>query len=400
MNLIERRIQEQHSPWRGEDVVGTPVTVHGSPTEGEVNGRKVVLAGTNNYLGLTYHPECIAAAQNAAKESGTGTTGSRMANGTYPEHAALEAELAAFYEARSAIVFTTGYQANVGIISAIGDRDSVLMLDAQSHASIYDGAKLSDAQTYRFKHNDAADLDKKLNRLGEKAAQTLVILEGIYSMLGDSAPLKDLVEASKAHGAAVLIDEAHSFGVLGETGRGLAEQVGIEDQIDVVTGTFSKSLGCVGGYAVSRMHDLDVLRVASRAYLFSASPAPSVIASARAALAIIRRDPSLREQLMDNARRVYLGLHQLGYQLGPEISPVVGVVLQEPDTTLNAWRFLLDNGVYVNPVAPPASPGPYCLLRVSLSAAHTAEQVDTIVEGFRKLKEAGVVEIPPAGAIS
>ena len=358
MNLIERRIEEQHSPWRGENVVGAPVTVHGSPTEGEVNGRKVVLAGTNNYLGLTYHPECIAAAQQATAESGTGTTGSRMANGTYPEHAALEAELAEFYQAKSAIVFTTGYQANVGIISAIGDRDAVLMLDAQSHASIYDGAKLSDAEIYRFKHNDAADLDKKLNRLGDKARQTLVILEGIYSMLGDSAPLQDLCDVSKAHGAAVLIDEAHSFGVLGEHGRGLAEQIGIEDQIDVVTGTFSKSLGCVGGYAVSRMHDLDVLRVASRAYLFSASPAPSVIASARAALAIVRRDPSLRERLMENARRVYLGLHQLGYQLGPEISPVVGVVLQKPDTTLNAWRFLLDNGVYVNPVAPPASPGP------------------------------------------
>ena len=159
-----------------------------------------------------------------------------------------------------------------------------------------------------------------------------------------------------------------------------------------MTGTFSKSLGCVGGYAVSRTHDLDVLRVASRAYLFSASPAPSVIASARAALAIVRRDPGLREQLMENARRVYLGLHQLGYQLGPEISPVVGVVLQEPDTTLAAWRFLLDNGVYVNPVAPPASPGPYCLLRVSLSAAHTPEQVDTIVEGFRKLKDEGILD--------
>ena len=219
------------------------------------------------------------------------------------------------------MLFTTGYQANVGIISALADRDSVLLLDAQSHASIYDGATLSGATTYRFKHNDAADLDKRLRRLGDKAPNALVIVEGIYSMLGDTAPLADICEVVTRYGAALLVDEAHSFGVLGKHGRGLAEAAGVEDQVDVVVGTFSKSLGCVGGYAVSRKHDLTKLRAAARAYAYSASSSPSVMASARAALKVIREHPELRERLLDNARVTYGALQQLGYELGPEISP-------------------------------------------------------------------------------
>ena len=389
MNLLERRIATQEVPWRGENVLGLTITVDGNATEGEVLGERVVLAGTNNYLGLTFHPECIAAAQRAASEHGTGTTGSRMANGTYPEHAALERELASFYDARSAIVFTTGYQANVGMISAIaGERGATLMLDAESHASIYDGATLSGATTYRFKHNDAKDLDKKLARL-EKPQECLVVVEGIYSMLGDTAPLPDICEVTKRHGAALLVDEAHSFGVLGRTGRGLIEATGMENNVDLVVGTFSKSLGCVGGFAVSKMHDLDPLRAGARAYVFSAASSPSVIASARAALAVIRREPGLKTRLMDNATRVYRALQQLGYTLGPEVSPVVGAVLKDKAQTLAAWRFLLAEGVYVNLVAPPASPGPFCLLRCSLSAAHTSDQVERIIEAYRALKERG-----------
>ena len=388
MNLLERRIATQDVPWRAENVIGLTITMLGNPTEGEVLGRRVVLAGTNNYLGLTFHPECIAAAQRAAAERGTGTTGSRMANGTYPEHAALEREIASFYDAKSAIVFTTGYQANVGMISAIAERGSTLLLDAESHASIYDGATLSGATTYRFKHNDPKDLDKKLSRL-DKPQESLVIVEGIYSMLGDTAPLAAICEVTKRRGAALLVDEAHSFGVLGRTGRGLIEATGMEDQVDLVVGTFSKSLGCVGGFAVSKMHDLDALRVAARAYLFSASSSPSVIASARAALAVIRREPALMARLWDNATRVYRALQQFGYTLGPEVSPVVGAVLHDKAEALAAWRFLLAEGVYVNLVAPPVSPGAFCMLRCSLSAAHTNEQVEKIIEAYRMLKERG-----------
>jgi len=287
------------------------------------------------------------------------------------------------------MLFTTGYQANVGIISALADRDTVLLLDAQSHASIYDGATLSGATTYRFKHNDAADLDKRLRRLGDQATNALVIVEGIYSMLGDSAPLVDICEVVTRHGAALLVDEAHSFGVLGKHGRGLAEAVGVEDQVDVIVGTFSKSLGCVGGYAVSRRHDLTMLRAAARAYAYSASSSPSVMASARAALKVIRANPELRERLMDNASVTYHALRQLGYELGPEVSPIVGVQVRDDDLALQAWHFLIDHGVYVNLVPLQASPGPFCLLRVSLSAAHTPEQVDAIIEAFRQLREIG-----------
>jgi len=387
MNLIERRIATERMPWGDADVLGLTVVVDGGPTTGLVNGRRVILAGTNNYLGLTFHPECIRASAEAVARYGTGTTGSRVANGTYPDHAALERELADFYQARSAMVFTTGYQANVGMISALADRDSVLLLDAQSHASIYDGATLSGATTYRFKHNDPADLDKKLKRLGAEASNALVVVEGLYSMLGDTAPLAEIAAVTTRHRAALLVDEAHSFGVLGATGRGLAEQAGVEDQVDVVVGTFSKSLGCVGGFAVSRRHDLSGLRGAARSYAFSASSSPSVMASARAALKVIRADPSLRDRLRHNAEVVYRALEQLGYELGPEVSPVVGVHVRDAAQALRAWQFLLEHGVYVNLVPPEGAPGPFCLLRVSLSAAHTADQLDGIVEAFRALRE-------------
>jgi 8-amino-7-oxononanoate synthase len=394
MNVIERRVAQEQLPWGDADVLGVTVEVDGEPTVGIVNGHPAVLAGTNNYLGLTFHPECVRASAEAAARFGTGTTGSRLASGTYPDHAALERELADFYGARSALVFTTGYQANVGIISALADRDTVLMLDAQSHASIYDGATLSGATTYRFKHNDAADLDKKLKRLGERAGNALVIVEGIYSMLGDTAPLAEICAVVKRHNAALLVDEAHSFGVLGATGRGLAEAAGVEDQVDVIVGTFSKSLGCVGGFAVSRLHDLKTMRAAARSYAFSASSSPSVMASARAALRVIRRDPGLRERLLGNARVVYGALQQLGYELGPEISPVVGVHVRKPEHALAAWQFLLKHGVYVNLVPLEGSPGPFCLLRVSLSAAHSPEQVDTIIEAFRALRDSGSLPAP------
>jgi 8-amino-7-oxononanoate synthase len=389
MNLVQRRIAAEAMPWHDRDVLGTLIQVDGSPTLGSVNGQRVVLAGTNNYLGLTFHPECVNAASEAARRYGTGTTGSRLASGTYPDHAELERDLAAFYDARSAIVFTTGYQANVGMISALADRDTVILLDAQSHASIYDGATLSGATTYRFKHNDPADLEKRLRRLGENSPNALVIVEGIYSMLGDTAPLKEFCEIVTRYGASIFVDEAHSFGVLGATGRGLAEALGVEDQVDVIVGTFSKSLGCVGGYAVSRHHDLTSLRGAARSYIYSASSSPSVMASARAALKVIREDPTLRERLHHNARITYGALQQLGYELGPEVSPVVGVHVRDADHALDAWHFLLDHGVYVNLVPLKASPGPFCLLRVSLSAAHTPDQIETIVEGFRALKQSG-----------
>jgi 8-amino-7-oxononanoate synthase len=370
----------------GVNPAGLTVEVDGCATEGVVNGQRVVLAGTNNYLGLTFDPLCIDAAIGALITHGTGTTGSRMANGTYSDHSLLELELADFFEARSAIVFTTGYQANLGMISALTGPDDLILLDADSHASIYDGAKLSGAQIYRFPHNDVNALERRLQRLGERAKRTLVVVEGLYSMMGDRAPLREMTEVAHRYGALILVDEAHSMGVLGERGRGRAEEEGVLRKVDFLVGTFSKSLGSIGGYCVSPHIDLDVMRASIRAYMFTASSAPSVIAAARAGLRIVRERPELRARLWRNANDVYRALRSMGFEVGPEASPVVPVRFDDMGEAVDAWHALLASGVYVNLVAPPASPGNFSLLRCSLSAGHTREQVQRIIDGFGKLR--------------
>lgn len=356
-----------------------------SPTEGIVEGRRTILAGTNNYLGLTFAPECIEAARKALSEEGTGTTGSRMANGTYGAHAALESELADFFGRTHALVFTTGFLATMGMVSTLAGRGDVLLIDADSHASIYDGCRLSGAEVIRFRHNDPQDLDKRLRRLGERSGNTLVVAEGLYSMLGDQAPLKDIVRVKDEYGAYLLLDEAHSMGVFGSRGRGLAEATDVEDQVDFVVGTFSKSLGSVGGFCVSNRPELELVRMAARAYIFTASPTPSVVASTRAALKIIRDHPELRDQLWENCTRLYKTLSGAGFQLGPEPGPVVAVFVDDPGRAVEWWHRLLEQGVYVNLVIPPATPSTSCLLRCSISAAHTTEQVDRIAEAFASL---------------
>jgi 8-amino-7-oxononanoate synthase len=353
-----------------------------SPTEGIVQGRRTILAGTNNYLGLTFDPECIEAGKNALEAEGTGTTGSRMANGTYGAHRALECELAGFFGRQQALVFTTGFLATMGMVSALAGRDDVLLIDADSHASIYDGCRLSGAQVIRFRHNDMADLDKRLRRLGEQTANTLIVAEGLYSMLGDQAPLGDIVELKHKYGACLLLDEAHSMGVFGEHGRGLAEAEGVEEDVDFVVGTFSKSLGSVGGFCVSDRPELDLVRMTARSYIFTASPTPSVVASTREALKQIAKRPELREQLWRNANRLYDGLRTHGFRLGPQPGPVVAVFVDQPERAIAWWHRLLERGVYVNLVIPPATPSTSCLLRCSLSAAHTPEQIDQIIEAF------------------
>jgi 8-amino-7-oxononanoate synthase len=356
-----------------------------SATEAVLDGRRTILAGTNNYLGLTFDARCIEAARAALAAEGTGTTGSRMANGTFAAHAALERELAAFFGRKSTVVFSTGYQASLGMLSSLPGRDDVILLDADCHASIYDGCKLSPAEILRFRHNNAADLDTRLRRLGERAGRTLIVVEGIYSMLGDRAPLADIVAVKQAYGAYLLVDEAHSFGVLGERGRGLAEEVGTEAGVDFVLGTFSKSLGTIGGFCASDHPELDSVRYGSRPYVFTASPSPSIIASARAALEILRDTPELRRRLWDNAHALYGRLRTLGFTLGPEPSPVVAVLMASPAAGIAAWRALLARGVYVNMILPPAAPNGGCLLRCSVSAAHTPEQIERIGDAFATL---------------
>ncbi len=360
-----------------------------SPTEGLVAGRRVILGGTNNYLGLTFDQACIEAGAAALRSEGTGTTGSRMANGSYGGHLALEQELADFYGWSQAIVFSTGYLANLGMIGALTGPGDVLVIDGDCHASIYDGCRLSGAEVIRFRHNNAADLDRRLGRLGERAQNALVIVEGIYSMLGDQAPLRDIVAVKNRHGAMLMVDEAHSLGVLGANGRGLCEAAGVMDDVDFVVGTFSKSLGGVGGFCVSPHAELDLVRYTSRPYIFTASPSPATIASTRAALAALRSRPQLRQRLWHNVSRLHGGLTALGLPPAAEPSPVLAVLRDSRDQALADWQALLDAGVYVNLMVPPATPGGISLLRCSISAAHTDAQIDQILDAFRALPGAG-----------
>lgn len=370
----------------GADPLSMRVGSIHSPTEADVEGRRCVLLGSNNYLGLTFDEAALDAAQAAIRDHGTGTTGSRVANGSYAGHQALERQLADFYGVSHAILFTTGYQANVGFISAIAGKGDTILIDADCHASIYDGCKLGDATVIRFKHNDAADLERRLGRL-DSGSRTLVIVEGVYSMLGDCAPLPEIAEACRKHDAYLMVDEAHSLGVIGETGRGLAQAQGVEDRVDFTLGTFSKSVGTIGGFCVSNHPELDMVRFAARAYLFTASLPPAIVASAGQTLKRIAREPALRERVWRNTDTVYDGLSALGFQVGPEKTPVIGVRMPSVEAGILVWRTLLENGVYVNLALPPATPQGVCLLRCSVCAAHTDEQLDRTLTAFRKAGE-------------
>jgi 8-amino-7-oxononanoate synthase len=369
----------------GLHAFGIPIEEVYSPTEARIGNQRILFLGTNNYLGLTFAPECLAAAHRAIDEGGTGTTGSRMANGNYSGHRALERELAEFFECRSSIVFTTGYQANLGAISGLAGNGDVLLIDSDSHASIYDGCRLSGADIIRFRHNDAADLEKRLRRLGERAESTLIIVEGLYSMLGDRAPLPEIVEIKNRYGSLLLVDEAHSLGVLGAKGRGLAEETGVMDQVDFITGTFSKSLGSIGGYCVSNHPQLEELRYISRPYIFTASSSPATIESTRAALKLLRDGTELRRRLWENITRLYDRLKEIGYKLGPEPGPVIAAMVDSPEQALALWKGLLDHGIYVNLILPPAAPENQSLVRCSVSAAHTLEQIDRVADTFTEL---------------
>jgi 8-amino-7-oxononanoate synthase len=292
-----------------------------SPTEGVVEGRRTILLGTNNYLGLTFDQEAIDASVKAVQERGTGTTGSRIANGSFEAHVELETELAKFYGRKHAMVFTTGYQANLGVLSTLVGRGDHLILDADSHASIYDGSRLGHAEVIRFRHNDPEDLAKRLRRLGDAPGERLIVVEGVYSMIGDVAPLKEIAAVKRELGGYLLVDEAHSMGVLGATGRGLAEAAGVEADVDFIVGTFSKSLGAIGGFCVSDMDDFDVMRVVCRPYMFTASLPPAVVASTITALRRMVEQPELRDRLNHNAKRLYDGLTGDGLPHRPDGQP-------------------------------------------------------------------------------
>ena len=356
-----------------------------SATEAVIDGCDVILFGTNNYLGLTFDAGCIAAAHAALAAEGTGTTGSRIANGTYAAHQALEQAIATFLKRRAAMVFSTGYQANLGVIAGLAGPGDTVLIDADSHASIYDGCSLSGATIVRFRHNDAADLDKRLARLDGGGENALVIVEGLYSMLGDCAPLAAIAEVKARHGAYLMVDEAHSLGVYGDRGRGNAEDEGVEAAVDFVVGTFSKSLGAIGGFAASNHPEFELLRLSSRPYMFTASPSPASIASVRAALGVIAASDEHRRRLWRNADLLHHEISVLGFEICAGVGPIIAVRLDGPDQAFAVWRRLLDCGVYTNLAIPPGTPNGISMLRCSVSAAHTDAQIETIVAGFGRV---------------
>jgi 8-amino-7-oxononanoate synthase len=354
-----------------------------SPTIATIKGRETILLGTYNYMGMTFDPDVIAAGKEALDKFGSGTNGSRMLNGTFRDHMEAEAALRDFYGTTGAIVFSTGYQANLGIISAIAGKGEYIILDADSHASIYDGCKMGDAEIVRFRHNSVEDLDKRLGRLPKEPGK-LVVLEGVYSMLGDVAPLKEMVAVAKKHGAMVLVDEAHSMGFFGEHGRGVYEDQGLDGQVDFVIGTFSKSVGTVGGFCVSNHPTFEVMRFVCRPYIFTASLPPSVVATAATSIRKLMTAHDKRARLWDNSRTLHKGLTDLGFKLGtktPE-SAIIAVILEDQQRAVVMWQALLDGGLYVNMARPPATPAGTFLLRCSLCAEHTPDQIQRVIEMF------------------
>lgn len=394
MDLLSKLqgIAERHARMKslGVDAVGVTNEKIISPTRAIIEGRETILAGTNNYMGITFDPDCIAAGQKALADFGTGTTGSRIANGSFSLHAELEREFATFLNRRHCIVFTTGYQANLGMMSGLAGPRDTIYLDADSHSSIYDGCTLSGAKLVRFRHNDAADLDKRLSRGEEDGGGKLVVLEGIYSMMGDRAPLADFIEVKKKHGFQLLVDEAHSFGVLGPHGRGLADEAGLEDEVDFVVGTFSKSVGAIGGFGAGNHPLFEYLRFAMRPYMFTASSSPASIATSIAAIRKLGAEPARRKKLIENSARLFHGFKALGLDLGCDVvSPVIAVRCPDEPSTIAMWNALLKAGVYVNIALPPGTPNKLCLLRCSVSAAHTEAEIDTVIDLFRTVVAEG-----------
>ncbi|WP_250890642.1 serine palmitoyltransferase [Sphingobium nicotianae] len=355
-----------------------------SPTLAVIKGKETILLGTYNYMGMTFDPDVVAAGKRALDEYGSGTTGSRVLNGTYQGHRECEDALKDFYGTEHAMVFSTGYQANLGMISTLAGKGDYVVLDADSHASIYDGCFLGNAEIVRFRHNSVEDLDKRLGRLPAEA-QKLVVLEGVYSMLGDVAPLPEMVAAVRKHpNCMILVDEAHGMGFFGPNGRGVYEEQGVEKEIDFVVGTFSKSVGTVGGFCVSDHPKFEVLRLMCRPYVFTASLPPSVVATAATSIRKLMHASEKRAHLWENSRRLHKGLIDLGFTLGTQTpqSAIIAVILTDQTQAVMMWQALLELGLYVNMARPPATPAGTYLLRCSLCAEHSSAQVGQILDIF------------------
>ncbi len=349
-----------------------------------IKGKELIMLGSNNYLGLTTDPRVKQAAIDAIRKYGTGCTGSRFLNGTLDLHVQLEAELADFYKKEDCIVFSTGYQTNLGVVSALVKRGDVAITDKLDHASIMDGCQMSYGQVKRFTHNDPDSLETVLKAL-HKDAGKLVIVDGVFSMEGDIAPLDRIVPLVKKYHCRLMVDDAHAVGVLGKQGRGTAEHFGVEDDVDLIMGTFSKSFATIGGYVTGGHKVITFIRHQARPLIFSAAIPPTAVATVLTALSIIKSEPERRERLWRNAKRMLTGLHSMGYNIGTSVTPIIPIHIGYDMKTLHFWRALFDAGIFANPVLPPAVPPNRSLIRTSLMATHTDDDITEALEIFEKV---------------
>ncbi len=355
-----------------------------------IEGKKRIMLGSNNYLGLTHHPKVLEAAQRALYQYGSGCTGSRFLNGTLDLHRQLEDALARFLGKEECLVFSTGYNANLGFISALVGRGDVVMLDKLDHASIVDGAKMSFGETERFTHGDLASLDRKLERAGARGS--MIVVDGVYSMEGDIADLPGLLRVARKHGAAVAVDDAHALGVLGPNGDGTAAHFGLIEETDIIAGTFSKSLASIGGFVAAAEPIIHYIRHHSRPLIFTASLPPANTAGVIAALEVLQVETDRRDRLWANTRHLHEGFRSLGFEIGPTETPIVPVLIGPMEQTFIMWRRLFDAGVFTNPVMPPAVQPSQCRLRTSVMATHTPDQIDYCLEQFAIIgRELGVI---------
>jgi len=355
-----------------------------------MNGRKMIMIGSNNYLGLTNHPKVKEAAINAIKKYGTGCAGSRFLNGTLDIHIELEEKLAKFMRKESALIFSTGFQVNLGVISSLIGKDDVVIIDKMDHASIVDGCRLSFGEVKRYKHNDIEDLERVLKECNGKPK--LVIVDGVFSMEGDIAKLPEVVKLCKKYGARLMVDDAHGIGVLGQTGRGTSEHFGVEEDVDLVMGTYSKSLASIGGFIAGARDVINYIKHFGRAFIFSASPPPASVAAVSAAIDIIENEPERREQLWRNTNKMLKSFRELGFDIGVAETPIIPVIVGEDELAFKFVMMLQEEGIFANVAVSPAVPPGKALIRTSYMATHTDEHLDRVLEAFKKVgKDLGVI---------
>lgn len=359
-----------------------PISASHHATEVTIEGRRMVMIGSNNYLGLTHHPKVQEASHRAIQDFGTGCSGSRFLNGTLDLHVELERRLAAYFRKEAALTFSTGFQTNLGVLSVLAGKNDMVFCDRENHASIFDGTRLSFATIKKYRHNDMEDLERML-AAAPSGAGKVVVTDGVFSMLGDLVDLPRLVEVARKYDAAVVVDDAHGVGVIGEGGRGTASHFGLD--VDLITGTFSKSFASLGGFVVGDRHVIDYIKHFARALIFSAAIPPSNAAAALAALDIMETEPEHRERLLSNVRYMREGFSRLGFDTTGYVSAIIPLRIGDDQATFMAWRSLFENGVFTNAVVPPAVPNGQSLLRTSYMATHTSEQLDRCLEVFEKV---------------